>query len=90
MRLCENTAIFGADYVKNSAIYDADNVKITIFAHVINVSRYGKTTQKKGGQLLDGLEEQPRQKAAYHQRRPADWQDPFHRMVCLAELPERH
>lgn len=52
-------AIFVADYVKNSTIYDADNVKITIFAHVINVSRYGKTTQKKGGQLLDGLEEQP-------------------------------
>lgn len=49
MRLCENMAIFGADYVKNSAIYDADNVKITIFAHIINVSRYGKTTQKKGG-----------------------------------------
>ena len=32
-------AIFEADYVKNSTIYDADNVKITIFAHVINVSR---------------------------------------------------
>lgn len=59
MRLCENIAIFGVDYVKNNAIYDADNVKIIIFAHVINVSQYGKTTQKKGGQLLDGLEEQP-------------------------------
>lgn len=59
MQLCENMAIFGPDYVKNSAIYDADNVKITIFAPIINVSRYGKTTQKKGGQLLDGLEEQP-------------------------------
>ena len=63
--------IFGADAVyiggeafglrakaKNFSIEDMkEGVK---FAHERNVSRHGKTTQKKGGQLLDGLEEQPR------------------------------
>ena len=52
MRLCENIAIFGpdyvkiqceysADYVKNRGDYGVDYVKSVIFAHITNESEYG-------------------------------------------------